>query len=85
MENSYLQQSSRNGTHAVQHLRKLRLSKGLPFMINSTETGKNVCYLEYPDGKITQVAVSKSGIEFETLQILSATDANNLRASFSLI
>jgi hypothetical protein len=85
MKNSYLQQSSKNGTHAVQQLRKKRLSSGLPFMINTTAVGENICYLEYPDGTVKKVAVSISSNEFETLQVLSETDANNLRASFSLI
>ncbi len=67
---------SRNGTNAVQQLRKARLSKGLPFMINTSE---KECYLEYPDGTIKKVVVSKSGIEFEVLQVLSIKDAQNLR------
>lgn len=85
MKNLHLQKSSENGTLAVQQLRKVRLSKGLPFMINTAEVGENVCYLEYPDGTITKVAVSKSGIEFQTLQTLSATQASELRTCFSLI
>jgi hypothetical protein len=85
MKNSHLQRSSRNGTDAVQQLRKTRLSKGLPFMINSTEVGENSCYLEYPDGTITKVAVSKSGVKFQTLQTLSEIDASNLRTSFFLV
>ncbi|MFC5283191.1 hypothetical protein [Pedobacter alpinus] len=85
MINPHLHQSSRNGTKAVLQLRKKRLSMGLPFMINTEEIEKNTCYLEYPDGTITKVAVSKSGIEFQTLEKLSTLEANELRTSFSLI
>ena len=84
MKNLHLENRSVAGTNAVKAIRKSKLNRGLPFMINVIKYGKNVCYLEYPDGKINLVELSYSGTNFQTIRVLPAAEADDLRTRFAL-
>ncbi len=60
---STLQNIEKKGTAAVKRLRSQKLAKGLPFMINSNELPTTQCYIEYPNGSIQLVALSKNAQE----------------------
>lgn len=72
------------GSDAVKKLRKQRLINGLPFMINARELTGVKCFLEYPDGSITEVERSANGSDFETIRTLSAAEADELRVRYQL-
>ena len=67
------------GTEAVRKLRRQKLAKGLPFMINSRELTTNQCYLEYPNGLIKLVRIAKSTRDFDVIRELSQSEAQVLR------
>ena len=57
-----------NGTNAVKKLRREKLNRGLPYMINSSELPVEQCYLEYPTGIIKLVELSKTTRNFNTIR-----------------
>lgn len=61
-----------------------KLSKGLPFMINSTELPSGQCWLEYPDGHIQLVTLSKSRTDFDIIKILSIQESYALKKNLGL-
>jgi hypothetical protein len=67
------------GTEAVRKLRTQKLAKGLPFMINSRELMTNQCYMEYPNGLIKLVRITKSARDFDVIRELSQSEAQALR------
>ncbi|MBO9617732.1 MAG: hypothetical protein J7539_01745 [Niabella sp.] len=69
---------------AVRNLRTARLSKGLPFMINSRDLEDDKCFLEYPDGKISLVQPNKSRTAFSIIKYLSPDEAQLLRIRYNL-
>jgi hypothetical protein len=81
---SELQKIERTGTAAVKQLRRQKLLKGLPFMINSKELPSNQCYLEYPDGTIQLVSLSKTARDFDLIRELSLRESKKLRLKFNL-
>lgn len=72
------------GTAAVKRLRVKTLQNGHPFMINSNDLPSSQCYLEYPDGSISLVAISKSRIDFAFIRKLSFTESNLIKRMFNL-
>ncbi|NTS39424.1 hypothetical protein HRG84_00785 [Flavisolibacter sp. BT320] len=72
------------GTAAVKHLRKQKLAAGVPFMINSNELPSNQCYLEFPDGSIQLVSLSKNGRDFNIIRDLSTQESQQVRVKFGL-
>jgi hypothetical protein len=78
------QKIERTGTAAVKQLRRQKLLKGLPFMINSKELPSNQCYLEYPDGTIQLVSLSKTARDFDLIRELSLRESKKLRLKFNL-
>jgi len=70
------------GTEAVRKLRRQKLAKGLPFMINSRELTTNQCYLEYPNGLIKLVRIAKSTRDFDVIRELSQSEAQVLRSRY---
>lgn len=79
-----LQNIEEKGTAAVKRLRIQKLAKGLPFMINSKELPSNQCYLEYPDGSIHLVILSKNARDFDIIRELSTQESRRLRTKFKL-
>ncbi len=72
------------GNAAVRKLRKGKLQSGLPFMINSKELPSNQCYLEYPDGRIVLVTISKNERDFQLIRNLSAAEILYVREKYGL-
>jgi len=79
-----LQKIEKTGTAAVKKLRIENLKKGMPFMINTKDLPGNQCYLEYPNGSIKLVAISKSAKEFTLIKQLSLSEESTIRNRFNL-
>lgn len=79
-----LQNIERKGTAAVKRLRSQKLANGLPFMINSKELPSNQCYLEYPDGSIHLVTLSRTARDFDMIRELSIQERSRLRIKYKL-
>lgn len=73
-----------SGLLAIQILRKEKLGNGHPFMINSPQLPEGQCYLEYPNGLIQIVALSKSRKDFEKIKQLSKKESISLLQSLQL-
>jgi hypothetical protein len=80
-----IKQLENNGLKAVQILRKTKLSKGQPFMINSRQLPSNQCFLEFPEGSIKVVTIDKKENEFVVLKELSAEEILEVRKKYKLI
>jgi len=63
------------GTEAVKRLREEKLRNGVPFMINAKELPTNQAYLEYPDGTIKLVSVSKGARQFTFVRELTKEES----------
>jgi len=72
------------GSNAVKKLRLKKLSNGLPFMINSGELPNDQCYLEYPNGTIKLVKISKSTHDFIMIKELSQKESASIRHKYHL-
>ncbi|MCP9750447.1 hypothetical protein [Ferruginibacter sp. HRS2-29] len=79
-----LKQIERAGIDAVKMLRRTKLSGGLPFMINSDLLPPEQCYLEYPDGSIKTVVISKYDNDFKVIEELSAERIAYIRNKYEL-
>lgn len=79
----YLSTSYR-GTEAVKRIRQQKLRDGQPFMINVRELPADQCYLEYPDGHISQVALVSASRDFTLIRQLSHSETGALRRRFQL-
>jgi hypothetical protein len=79
-----IEEIEQKGTAAVKRLRIKKLERGHPFMINSKDLPGNQCYLEYPNGSIALVTISKSSKDFTVLRTLSLDEQNSLRARHHL-
>lgn len=76
--------TSYRGTEAVKRMRQQKLRDGQPFMINVRELPADQCYLEYPDGSISQVAVVSAKRDFRIIRKLSISETGALRRRFQL-
>ena len=81
MKRKQLEQS---GLLALQLLRKNKLEKGHPFMINSGKLPVDQCYLEFPDGRIQLVTLCRTRMDFEIVRELSAKEQTTLRKTLQL-
>ena len=75
----------KRGNNALKQLRKTKLEKGLPFMINSKNLPSKQCYLEYADGRILLASI-KTTIDrnFTIIRELSVAERNMIRMKFQL-
>lgn len=73
-----------SGLLAIQMLRKEKLQKGNPFMINLGTLPDGQCYLEHPDGSIELVMLSRSQKDFERVRVLSKYESVSLLKSLQL-
>ena len=79
-----LKQLERSANQAIKNLRKEKLKNGLTFMINSDRLPSNQCYLEYPNGSIHLVFLSRKANDFEVIQEYSHEESDMLRKEFKL-
>lgn len=79
-----LQEIERTGNAAVRKLRMNKFRKGHPFMINSKDLPGYQCYLEYPNGSIVLVSITKEARDFTTIRQLSLLEENSLRLRYNL-
>jgi hypothetical protein len=77
-----IQELEEIGNAAVRKLRREKLQNGLPFMITSSELPDGQCYLEYADGRITLVTLSKNARDFQYLRDLSAAEILRIREEY---
>jgi hypothetical protein len=81
MKRKKLEQS---GLLALQHLRRDKLKNGHPFMINSSKLPVGQCYLEFPDGTIQIVTLSRTKKDFEVVRELSIEEQTSIRNMLQL-
>ena len=81
MKRKKLEQS---GILALQLLRKTNLEQGHPFMINSDKLPIDECYLEFPDGSIQLVSISRSKQDFTVVRQLSVKEQISIRKTLQL-
>ena len=74
----------KRGNEVVRKLRLQKLQKGTPFMINSKELPAGQCYLEYPDGKIVLVSLSKNSMDYSVTRELTIEENAMIRKKFKL-
>ena len=79
-----IKQLEKSGLEAVMMLRKSKLSKGLPFMINSNTLPSGQCYLEYPNGLIVLVALNKEESDFKIINEFSSEESLSIKKKFNL-
>ena len=76
----------KKGNDALKKLRRTRLEKGLPFMLNAKELPSRQCYLEYADGRIVLVSMkTPQDRDFTIIRELSAAEINSVRRKFQLV
>lgn len=80
-----IKQLEANGFKAVQLLRKAKLKKGQPFMINSRQLPSDQCFLEFPGGSIKVVTVSKKENEFVVVKELTDKEIQEVRKKYKLV
>ena len=80
----YKNQIEERTRKAILELRKTKLISGHPFMINTEEHPVGQCWLEYPDGYIHLVTLSKCKTDFEIIRVLSIEESNSLRKSLGI-
>jgi hypothetical protein len=73
--------------NTIKELRLKNFSNNLPFLILSDKLPEGQVYREFPDGHIELQEVLAIGSEYKTivLQILSATEADNIRKANGLL
>lgn len=64
---------------AISELRIQKHKMGHPFMINSNDLPVGHCWLEYPNGIIHLVTISKSRTDFQIVKVLSRKESATLR------
>lgn len=69
----------------IKVLRKVKLSQGIPFMINSESLPSHQCYLEYPDGSIKIVEANSKASDFKIIEELDFLNAEVLLRNLKLI
>lgn len=72
------------GNQAVRNLRKSKFGNGQPFMINSKDLPSNMCYLEYPDGRMTLVSIQRDLKDFVFIRNLSQAESDKIRLKYNL-
>ncbi|MBO9681633.1 MAG: hypothetical protein J7502_02980 [Flavisolibacter sp.] len=79
-----LAQKEKAGNNAVRMLRRSKLNKGIPFMINTRQLPSRQCYMEYPDGSIKLVRLYSADIDFTVIRNLSAKETEAIRKRYEL-
>ena len=69
---------------AILELRRTKHKKGYPFMINCSSLPTHQCWLEYPNGHIHLVTLSKSRMDFNIIKILSIEESDSIRKSMGV-
>ena len=85
MQFADLKKLENKGNSALKKLRKTKLDKGLPFMINSNDLPGKQCYLEYADGRIVLVSImSVTDHDLTPIRELSLIEKEAVRRKFHL-
>ena len=79
-----LKQLETSGRNAIRTLRENQFKLGEPFMINSKQLPTDQCYLEYPDGLITLVTLSKKESDLKVIATYSTEQSMAIRKQFNL-
>ena len=75
----------KSGVRAVKMLRESKLKRGLPFMINSRKLPTDQCYLEYPDGSMVLVILSRKNSDFKVISEFSLEEGSLIRKQNNLL
>jgi hypothetical protein len=82
-----IKQLEKSAIQAVRILRESKLKNGLPFMINSENLPSDQCYLEYPNGSITLVSLSRKSSDFEIIVEYSrdSEESRQIKKKYNLV
>ena len=70
---------------ALKTLRRNKLSRGLPFMINSDMLDSKQCFLEYPDGSIKVAEADPDECDFRIILEYNIQDSKKLRKRLNIL
>ena len=79
-----IKQLEKSGIEAIKNLRKSKLKNGHPFMINSNSLPPGQCYLEYPDGSIVLVTLSRNNNDFIVITKYSSEEGRLIKKKYQL-
>jgi len=77
--------NNKSALNKIKSLRKEKLSRGIPFMINSDDLPSHQCYLEYPDGTIKIAEANSSESDFIIIEELDFLNAELIKRNLKLI
>ena len=80
-----VKQLEKSGFLAIKRLRENKFSKGLPFMINSELLPSDQCYMEYPDGSVIHVKLSRQHNDFKVITEFTPQEGFEIRKKFNLV
>lgn len=79
-----IKQLEKSGLEAIKNLRASKFRNGLPFMINSNVLPSDQCYLEYADGSVELVELSRRSSDFKVITVFSQKEGITIRKKFNL-
>ena len=74
----------KSGMLAIKNLRESKFKLGLPFMINSIMLPSDQCYMEYPDGSVIHVKLSRRHNDFKVISEFTPQQGLEIRRKFNL-
>ena len=77
--------NNKSALNKIKSLRKDKLSRGIPFMINSDDLPSHQCYLEYPDGTIKIAEANSGESDFIIIEELDFLNAELIKRNLKLI
>lgn len=80
-----IQDIQKAGNEAVRRLRRQKLGRGHPFMINSKKLPKGQCYLEFPDGHIELVSIAPTKRDFHIISQFTNDESIKIRRQYHLV
>lgn len=79
-----IKQLEKSGMQAIKNLRAGKFKLGQPFMINSELLPSDQCYMEYPDGSVIHVKLSRQLNDFKIITAFTPQEGLEIRKKFNL-
>lgn len=79
-----IKQLEKSGMQAIKKLRAGKFKLGQPFMINSELLPSDQCYMEYPDGSVMHVKLSRQHNDFKIITAFTPQEGLEIRKKFNL-
>ena len=79
-----LKKLEKSAMSAIKALRQSKFNNDQPFMINSKILPSDQCYMEYRDGSVIHVKLSRQQNDFKTITEFSPQQGLEIRKKFNL-